>query len=149
MAAGNRGETQTRATRFGSIRPIGRDIYQTHGRSFQFGIYYPGRGHYHWTHYTWWSGFGCYVYWCPCAGCYYRAGQAAYCYYPVSYAETVARPPAQLLGDRANNNLNLATANAPATALRLPPNRHPGHQGQTLPRRPSDRNRQRSVRMKR
>ena len=120
----HRTETPLRATRFGNTRNFDRNYHRTHGRSFQYGTYYQGRGHYHWSHYCWWSRFGCYAYWCPSTSCYYYWSEPAGCYYPVSYAETVVPTAStQLLNVNVNNNNNnnVVTTNAPApTPVAIP-----------------------------
>jgi hypothetical protein len=47
------------------------------GKSFAFGIFYPGKHHQHWT-----------SYWDPCLRMYYYWCEADQCFYPVSYATT-------------------------------------------------------------
>jgi hypothetical protein len=121
MVASNQPGAPLRATRFNNTRKFDRDYHLTHGRSFQYGYFYPGRSHYHWTHYCWWPRFGCYTYWCPSTSCYYYYSETASCYYPVSYAETVTPTASnQLIDINVNNNNNNNNTNVVNAAPTVP-----------------------------
>jgi hypothetical protein len=62
-----------------------------HGTSFQYGYFYKGLNHKHWSYCYWNSRYGCYFYYDPCLSCYYYWYAPAQCYYPVSYI-TYAAP---------------------------------------------------------
>jgi hypothetical protein len=108
-------------TKFTNANPVSHDYHTRNGRSFSHGFFYSGRNHYHWSYYTWWSRFNCYVYWCPSSSCYYYWCETANCYYPVSYAETAAPTAnAPLLQIVNNNNNNVATSGSPTPVAGTP-----------------------------
>jgi hypothetical protein len=56
-----------------------------YGTRFNYGYYYRGRNHYHWSRWYWNSSYGCNVYYDPCCYSWYYWCAPASCYYPVSY----------------------------------------------------------------
>jgi|GEM_PF-2586071 len=57
------------------------------GTPFNYGYYYSGRDHYHWSKFYWNSKYGCYFYFCPYTSCYYYWYEPSGRYYPVRYIE--------------------------------------------------------------
>ena len=109
MVASNQHGASQGAVRFHNTHKFDQNYHLTHGRSFQYGYYYPGRNHYQWSAYCWWSRYNCYTYWCPSTSCYYYWSEPASCYYPVSYAEVVAPTASTQLLDINVNNTNTNT----------------------------------------
>jgi hypothetical protein len=55
------------------------------GTRFDYGYFYSGRDHRHWTYSCYWPDYGCDCYYCPYSVTWYYWYAPRACYYPVSY----------------------------------------------------------------
>jgi hypothetical protein len=78
----------------GNVRPYWRpenrnfqqNYYLRHGHNFQYGYYYLGHNHMHWSRVIWDQRYGCYLYYDPWLLKWYYWCAPHNCYYPVEYA---------------------------------------------------------------
>src|SRR5262245_46965667 len=61
------------------------NYHLTHGVAFQYGYFYKGFDHNHWSNVFFHNGFGCKIYTCPFTHCDYYWCRPDNCFYPVHY----------------------------------------------------------------
>lgn len=62
-----------------------KNYHLSNGTKANFGFFYKGQNHNHWSYRCWYDRCGCYCYYCPCTCCYYYWCGPDSCYYPISY----------------------------------------------------------------
>jgi hypothetical protein len=62
-----------------------RDYVLRFATRFDYGYFYSGREHRHWTYRYYWADYGCECYYCPYTYCWYYWYAPRSCYYPVNY----------------------------------------------------------------
>jgi hypothetical protein len=67
-------------------RNFQQNYYLRHGHNFQYGYYYLGHNHMHWSRVIWDQRYGCYLYYDPWLLKWYYWCAPHNCYYPVEYA---------------------------------------------------------------
>jgi hypothetical protein len=70
---------------FGGQKKFVTPYHLQHGKKFNHGYYFAGKGHNHWTHTTFSKQYGVNLHWCPSTSGYYFWHAKAACYYPISY----------------------------------------------------------------
>jgi hypothetical protein len=126
--------------------PVHHDNYfLKFAKKSNFGYFYTGRNHKHWSYCYWDYRYGCYLYWDPYVTCYYYYCVPAGCYYPASYCPystycwekpvggVLPAPVASVPTVEANsptvNVDNKGPAPAPQAGANLPPDLPPPPQG--------------------
>jgi hypothetical protein len=88
-AADKHGPSNSRGSRVDRDRRDHRenhDYVRRFGTRFDYGYFYSGREHRHWTYSCYWTDYGCDCHYCPYTACWYYWYASGSCYYPVSYS---------------------------------------------------------------